>query len=115
MWIFKFSCFGGAGGQHAVEIAKILGIKKILIHKYSSILSAYGLSLADVVFEIQEPAATVFSASTIAGLQTKAALLSKKVVDNLLSEGFPLEKIKTEIFLNLSIILSSFISLALFF
>jgi 5-oxoprolinase (ATP-hydrolysing) len=47
--------FGGAGGQHACEIAKALGIRQILIHKYSSILSAYGLSLADVIHEEQEP------------------------------------------------------------
>lgn len=39
--------FGGAGGQHACEIAKLLGMKTILIHRYSSILSAYGLALAD--------------------------------------------------------------------
>lgn len=42
------ACFGGAGGQHAFAIAKSLGIKQILIHKHSSILSAYGLALADV-------------------------------------------------------------------
>ncbi len=39
-------CFGGAAAQHAVAIAKILGIEKVIIHKYSGILSAYGLSLA---------------------------------------------------------------------
>lgn len=39
--------FGGAGGQHACEIARLLGIHKVLIHRYSSILSAYGLALAD--------------------------------------------------------------------
>lgn len=39
--------FGGAGGQHACEIAQLLGIKTILIHRYCSILSAYGLTLAD--------------------------------------------------------------------
>jgi 5-oxoprolinase (ATP-hydrolysing) len=43
------ACFGGAGGQHAFAIAKALGISKILIHKHSSILSAYGLALADVI------------------------------------------------------------------
>jgi 5-oxoprolinase (ATP-hydrolysing) len=39
--------FGGAGGQHACEIARLLGIRRVLIHRYSSILSAYGLALAD--------------------------------------------------------------------
>lgn len=45
--LFSLASFGGAGGQHACEIASLLGIKTILIHRYSSILSAYGLALAD--------------------------------------------------------------------
>lgn len=49
------SSFGGAGGQHACEIAAKLGIRNIIIHKYSSILSAYGMALADVVQEAQRP------------------------------------------------------------
>lgn len=49
------SSFGGAGGQHACEIAAKLGIRTIIIHKYSSILSAYGMALADVVQEAQRP------------------------------------------------------------
>jgi hypothetical protein len=43
----RLASFGGAGGQHATEIARILGIGKILIHRHSSTLSAYGLALAD--------------------------------------------------------------------
>lgn len=43
----RLASFGGAGGQHACEIAQLLGIRTILIHRYSSILSAYGLALAD--------------------------------------------------------------------
>lgn len=34
--------FGGAGGQHACNIARTLKISRIIIHKFSSILSAYG-------------------------------------------------------------------------
>ena len=39
--------FGGAGGQHACKIADRLGIKKIFIHPFAGILSAYGMGLAD--------------------------------------------------------------------
>ena len=48
------ACFGGAGGQHACAIARSLGMKVVLIHRYSGILSAYGMALADVVHEEQE-------------------------------------------------------------
>lgn len=51
----SLATFGGAGPQHCCAIAKSLGMRKIYVHRYSGILSAYGLSLADVVVERQEP------------------------------------------------------------
>ena len=36
------ACFGGAGPQHCCAIAKSLGMKKVLVHRFSGILSAYG-------------------------------------------------------------------------
>ena len=32
-----------------------MGIKSVFVHKYGGILSAYGIALADVVHEAQEP------------------------------------------------------------
>jgi 5-oxoprolinase (ATP-hydrolysing) len=40
--------FGGAGGQHACAIARQLGIRRLLFHRFSAVLSAYGMGLADV-------------------------------------------------------------------
>ena len=40
--------FGGAGGQHACKIADTLGIKRIFLHRFSGILSAFGMGLADL-------------------------------------------------------------------
>lgn len=37
-------------------MAKKLGITQIYIHKNASVLSAYGLALADVVEDVSEPA-----------------------------------------------------------
>jgi len=54
------SAFGGAGPQHCCQIAKNLGIRKIMIHRHGGILSAYGLSLADLVSEATTPKAYVF-------------------------------------------------------
>ena len=53
------ACFGGAGPQHACAMAQRLGMKKVFVHRYSGILSAYGLALADAVEEAQEPTAQV--------------------------------------------------------
>ena len=57
----RLATFGGAGGQHAVAIAESLGIRQILVHRYSSVLSAYGMALADVVDERQEPDSKVWA------------------------------------------------------
>ena len=43
--------FGSAGGQHAFGIAEKIGVDKVFIHKYSGVLSAYGLSKSDIVEE----------------------------------------------------------------
>src|SRR5580698_11328782 len=45
---YALNCFGGAGGQHACDVADALSIKTVLIHPLSSLLSAYGMGLADI-------------------------------------------------------------------
>ncbi|SCN98280.1 related to 5-oxoprolinase [Fusarium fujikuroi] len=57
------SCFGGAGGQHACAVAASLGISKVVVHKYSSILSSYDLALAAVVKESQVPFSATYTSS----------------------------------------------------
>ena len=53
------ACFGGAGGQHACAIAAALGIRTIFVHRYSGILSAVGIGLAEVVQEAQVSTARI--------------------------------------------------------
>jgi 5-oxoprolinase (ATP-hydrolysing) len=45
---YALNCFGGAGGQHACLVADALGMTTVLIHPFSSLLSAYGMGLADI-------------------------------------------------------------------
>ncbi|KAJ3104895.1 hypothetical protein HDU97_008753 [Phlyctochytrium planicorne] len=95
------SCFGGAGGQHACAIAKSLGIKNVLVHKYSSILSAYGLSLADVVHDLQEPRQETFDLTSFGAVKGKIEELSTQCARELKSQGFGESDIEIEIYLNL--------------
>ncbi|KAJ9093804.1 hypothetical protein QFC19_008181 [Naganishia cerealis] len=85
--------FGGAGGQHACEIAESLGIARILIHRYSSILSAYGLALAERVYETQEPSAYVFGQDTLPTITKQLDKLSATVERELARQGFPQDRI----------------------
>ncbi|HUF86620.1 MAG TPA: hydantoinase B/oxoprolinase family protein [Thermohalobaculum sp.] len=45
---YCLSVFGGAGAQHACRIADVLGIETCLVHPKASLLSAYGMGLADI-------------------------------------------------------------------
>jgi 5-oxoprolinase (ATP-hydrolysing) len=82
------ACFGGAGGQHACSIAEELKIRRVLVHKYSSILSAYGIGLADIVHEEQVPCMKVFSASNAQVLFNDCEHLETKARMSLSKGGF---------------------------
>lgn len=99
--------FGGAGGQHACSIARSLGIKTVVIHKYSSILSAYGMALADRVFEKQQPCNEVWSeqesgaGSALARIRERAQQLEDTVTAELRSQGFAADMIHVDVHLNM--------------
>ncbi|KAI1495434.1 Hydantoinase B/oxoprolinase-domain-containing protein [Biscogniauxia marginata] len=97
----NLATFGGAGGQHACEIASKLGIRRIVIHKYSSILSAYGMALAEVVQEAQEPSSETLSDDSLLMINERIGVLKKKVTDGLLAQGISLPAIQHEPYLNL--------------
>ncbi|KAG5268176.1 hypothetical protein AALO_G00209110 [Alosa alosa] len=95
------ACFGGAGGQHACAIARALGMKTVFIHKYSGVLSAYGLALADVVEEVQEPCSLQYEPRSFTELDRRVDALSQRCQDTLQTRGFSSAQIKTEVFLHL--------------
>ncbi len=45
---YTLNCFGGAGGQHACLVADALGMKRVFLHPFAGVLSAYGMGLADI-------------------------------------------------------------------
>jgi 5-oxoprolinase (ATP-hydrolysing) len=93
--------FGGAGGQHACGIARNLGISEIILYRHSSILSAFGLALADVVHEVQAPCADVFDAHHCEGIQARIEELEGACLQELKNQGFNDDSICMEIYLNM--------------
>ncbi len=81
------ACFGGAGGQHACALARALGIRKIYIHRFAGILSAYGLGLADVVVEKQEPASRILAEPSLPGLLARLDDLTERTKADLSRQG----------------------------
>ena len=99
--VHKLASFGGAGAQHACSVATALKISRIVIHKKSSILSAYGLALADVVNETQEPAAEPFNDASMPIFRERLESLVLRSTDTLVRQGFQLAQLKHELYLNM--------------
>lgn len=73
--------------EHAYAIADSLGIKRILIHSHSSVLSAYGIAHAQLQYEASEPLVGAFSKALLPAINAKIDALKKKVLDELSSQG----------------------------
>ncbi|KDO33339.1 hypothetical protein SPRG_02146 [Saprolegnia parasitica CBS 223.65] len=95
------ACFGGAGPQHACAIAKALGMTKVYVQRYSGILSAYGLSLADSVIDKQLPASSTYSAAAKPSVVANLLELANVVRSDLKAEGFDEAFCTLDYYLNL--------------
>ncbi len=69
---YALNCFGGAGGQHACLVADALGMTSVLIHPFSSLLSAYGMGLADIRSVRQQAVEAPFDETVRATLEDVA-------------------------------------------
>jgi 5-oxoprolinase (ATP-hydrolysing) len=84
---YALNCFGGAGGQHACLVADALGMKNVLIHPYSSLLSAYGMGLADVRSVRQQAIEEPFGKESCWNFQMAALRLTGEALQEVLSQG----------------------------
>lgn len=48
---FTLFAFGGAAAQHACGVSDCLGVKRIVLHPFSGVLSAFGMGLGEVGLE----------------------------------------------------------------
>ncbi|GJT96584.1 5-oxoprolinase [Tanacetum coccineum] len=95
------ACFGGAGPQHACAIARSLGMNEVLVHRFCGILSAYGMGLADVIEEAQEPYSATYGPESVLEASRRETLLLKQVKQKLINQGFEESSVTTESYLNL--------------
>ncbi len=89
---FTLCCFGGAGGQHACRVASILGMRRIWLHPFAGVLSAYGMGLADVRIERQRSVDVVLEDSVTAGLAEVVEALETACRDELAAQHIPTQR-----------------------
>jgi 5-oxoprolinase (ATP-hydrolysing) len=83
---YVLNCFGGAAGQHACLVADALGMRTVLIHPYSGLLSAYGMKLAQLR-AVRQSFVGAPLAQSLATLEHAAEKLRQQVEDELRAQG----------------------------
>ena len=91
---YALSCFGGAGGQHACAVADLLRIKKVIIHPFAGVLSAFGMGLAEVTSNHQHQIEQPVDESITPLLQNVISSLSADVKTKLIKQNILAKDIK---------------------
>src|SRR5499427_8810501 len=84
---YTLNCFGGAGGQHACLVADALGMTKVLIHPFSSLLSAYGMGLADIRATRQQAVEEPFGDASLASIARVGGRLAQDARREVVDQG----------------------------
>jgi N-methylhydantoinase A len=97
---FMLLSFGGAGGLHAADLARGLGIPNVVVPPMASTLSAFGMLAADVV---KDYTLTVMLPGTtpVSDLSTRLEALGERGYQEILAEIIPAELIHIERFLDM--------------
>ena len=83
------TAFGGGGGQHACAIAHALGISSIYIHQYASVLSAFGIAMADIEHQESELCARELSEQALEGPASASRAAASRGDGKACLAGFP--------------------------
>ena len=84
---YTLASFGGAGGQHACLVADALGMRRILIHPYAGVLSAYGMGLADITAMREATVEALLAESLVPELQRHFAQLAGQARAEVAGQG----------------------------
>ena len=84
---YALNCFGGAGGQHACLVADALGMTKVLIHPFSSLLSAYGMGLANIRATRQQAIEEPFGDLALASIERVGGRLAEEARREVVDQG----------------------------
>jgi 5-oxoprolinase (ATP-hydrolysing) len=91
---YALNCFGGAGGQHACDVADALAISTVLIHPFSSLLSAYGMGLADIAAQQAQGVDEPLRIEALVRIAPIVDQLSRAAVTEVEGQGVAREAIK---------------------
>ena len=94
---YVLNCFGGAGGQHACLVADALGMTRVLIHPYSSLLSAYGMGLADIRATRQQAVEEPLGEQALAAIAATGTRLGEEARNEVVGQGVPADAVTVHV------------------
>ena len=90
---FTLVSFGGAGGLHAVELARALDIPRVLIPRDAGVFSGYGMVLADVTRDISRTLLVPADRMKRKDLDSILEAMAREGIEELTSEGIDPDRI----------------------
>jgi len=93
---YVLTSFGGAGGQHACMVADSLGIKKILLHPYAGVLSAFGMGLADLRIMKEQAIEVPLETKNLIHIAEPLTQMMTVGEDEMEAQGVPRTRISTQ-------------------
>ena len=84
---YALNCFGGAGAQHACLVADALNMKTVLIHPLASLLSGYGMGLADIRAHREQAVEKHLDTATLGQLEQTIEHLGTQVTNEIKEQG----------------------------
>ncbi|MFO1301779.1 MAG: hydantoinase B/oxoprolinase family protein [Burkholderiaceae bacterium] len=91
---YTLTTFGGAGGQHACDVADALAMPRVLAHPLAGVLSAYGMGLAEQVAMRARSIERRLDVAGIAEALGALAQLDAQARAELLAQGEPEQSIR---------------------
>jgi len=86
---YALNCFGGAGGQHACLVADALGMTNVMMHPFSSLLSAYGMGLAAIRATRQQAIEEPFAKAVLTSIADVGGRLGADARNEVVGQGVP--------------------------
>lgn len=87
--------FGGAAAQHACAIARTLDMKHVLLHPLAGVLSAYGISMADVQRFAERSVLKPYAPQALTDLEPDFQALELDLTRQVRDEGVDVNEIAT--------------------
>jgi 5-oxoprolinase (ATP-hydrolysing) len=90
---YALCAFGGAGGQHACAVAEALGMRRIVLHPFAGVLSAFGMGLADLRVLRERAIEAALDANTVDALLAEYDELEGGAIGELIAQRIDRERI----------------------